>query len=74
MSKIIWQTGTKKGRQENKVECQAWIDAHKDDKSDREQIRDKVEEKFEKIFRVFSEMRAKKLYIDPSKSKFWIKI
>ena len=36
---------------------------------------DSVEEKFgEQNFRVCSEMRGKKLYIDPSKSKFLIKI
>ena len=34
-----------------------------------------VEEKFgEQNFRVFSEMRGKFLYIDPSKSKTWDKI
>ena len=33
------------------------------------------EEKFgEQNFWVFSEMRGKNLYIDPSKSQFWVKI
>ena len=36
---------------------------------------DEAEEKFgEQNFRVLSEMRARFWYIDPSKSKFWIKI
>ena len=33
-----------------------------------------VEEKFGKYFGYFSEMRGINLYIDPSKSKFWVKI